>query len=63
MGDLFGCPRCFAIILPMDYEMYERNLPPYLVHERDARKKDVRQQFYSIYMAARYEALLERGCE
>lgn len=47
----------FAIILPMDYEMYERNLPPYLVQERDARKKDVQRQFYKTYLAARYEEL------
>ena len=28
----------------MDYEMSERNLPPYLVHDRDARKKDVEEK-------------------
>ena len=44
----------------MDYEMYERNLPPYLVHDRDAGKKDVRQQLYRIYLAARQDVMFKR---
>ncbi len=50
-------PRVFAIILPMDYEMYERNLPPYLAHDLDVWKKGVQRQFYKTYLAARYEEL------
>ncbi len=44
----------------MDNEMFERNLPPYLVHERDARKKGVRLQLYRIYLAARQDVMFKR---
>lgn len=52
--------------------MYEQNLPSYLAHGLEAinafvddtpLQTDIQRQFYSIYMAARYEALLERGGE
>ena len=41
----------------MDYEMYERNLPPYLAHDLDVWKKGVQRQIYKTYLAARYEEL------
>lgn len=41
--------------------MYERNLPPYLVHDRDARKKGVEgrhRQEYKTYHLSSCDALL-----
>ena len=41
-------PGVFAIILPMDYEMYvyERNLPGWLAHDLEAWKKGVEDKLY-----------------
>ena len=40
--------------MPTNFEMFERNLPPYLAHDL---MTDLQRQFYKTYLVARHKVM------